>query len=769
MAALFAPILRTTQPAFAASRDTLTVYYTLPQVASLEDVTHIEVKVNLQDTNSNVVNSATGILSLEKTENSFTINAASLKGGCWKAGKLYKIQARLVIKTNSSKTVSEWSNVMITKAITPPQVKILNGETSDSAINEISAVYSETETMPTFYGEVKFTAGELEYLNTYQFDLYKDGKLVESSGAIQYNGSSEALPQYRFKQQLIRYETYSVTFSIVSNNGYTSICSYDFEVISSTSGELDNLSITVDSTSFACIENAMVQVRLTSKEDQSIVGNYVIIRSDEDSNYQIWDDMIYLTYNDKQLNDELVFTDYFIDCGKRYKYAVQRQQSNNARSEMLLPQDTSPHFVNFEYSYLCGDGKQIKLSFNNSVDSFKHTQLVGKLDTLGSVYPTIAYNGYAYYAEFPLSGLISAYMDEENLFMDKDFDSLSIGPTPSTVKIEREFRHKVETFLNDKKYKLFKTPTEANKNIIVGLIGATLSPEKSLNRMIYSFSTTAYEVAENNLTNLKELGILSAGEWQDLSTLDTQVSFGQVNGSFNGKDKNNLIDTIRTDQETIVNNDYKYKVKSLRTLKIANNTSSPDVIVVEINGISINIARGKEYILTGLENNNITSIYIISPKNVEVLLDYTVDRYLEKITTPIIQTKYIERDWGQINHAATGVENQSIADMIIADTVARAADTYNNGEALTAIDKNNYATSDGKIKITIEGIETIGFENAEGALLKIGDQNVYIGSTSQYRLQPIKDKINEIILVEDKPMLINYKVRLMRQIIQGGN
>lgn len=768
MAALFAPILRTTQPAFAASKDTLIVYYTLPQVASLEDVTHIEVKVNLQDTNSNVVDNATGILSLDKTKDSFTINATSLKGKCWKAGKLYKIQARLATITESSKTVSEWSNIMITKAITPPRIKILNGETSDSTINEISAIYSETETMPTFYGEVKFTAGELEYLNTYQFDLYKDDKLLESSGPIQYNGSSEALPQYRFKQQLIRYETYSVIFSIVSNNGYTSICSYDFEVISSTTGTIDNLSINVDSTSFACVENAMIQIRLTSKEGQKIIGNYVIIRSDEDSNYQIWDDMIYLTYDGtKILTDELVFTDYFIDCGKRYKYAVQRQQSNSARSEMLLPQDTSSHFVNFEYSYLCGDGKQIKLNFNNNVDSFKHTQLAGKLDTLGSVYPTIAYNGYAYYAEFPLSGLISAYMDEENLFMEKDFDSLSIGPTPSTVKIEREFRYKVETFLNDKKYKLFKTPTEANKNIIVGLIGATLSPEKSLNRMICSFSTTAYEVAENNLTNLKELNILSAGEWQDLSTLDIQVSFGQIVGSFDSN--KNLFDIIRDQQEVAIYNDYKYKIKSLRQLKITNNTNSSDVVVVEINGINVNIASGKEYILTGLENNNISSVYIKSPENIEIALDYTVNRYLEKITTPIIQTKYIERDWGQINHAATGIENQSITDMIVADIIARAADTYNNGEALTKIDKNNYTTSDSKIKITIEGIETINFQNAEGVLLKIGDQNIYIGDTSQYRLQPIKDKISEIILVEDKPMLINYKVRLLRQIIQGGN
>jgi hypothetical protein len=73
------------------------------------------------------------------------------------------------------------------------------------------------------------------------------------------------------------------------------------------------------------------------------------------------------------VTDELVFTDYYIECGKRYKYAVQRKQTNNARSELLLPQDPSPHWVNFEYSYLCGQGTQIKLNFNGELSSFKHT------------------------------------------------------------------------------------------------------------------------------------------------------------------------------------------------------------------------------------------------------------------------------------------------------------------------------------------------------------------------------------------------------------
>lgn len=759
MAVLFAPILRTTQPAFAASQDALTVYYTLPQAASLTDITNIEVKVNTQDTNTNVVNNTTGVLSISATAGSFSINKGTLKAGHWAAGKLYKIQARLV---NTSGQKSEWSNVMITKAITLPQVKILNGEITMSDPNEISATHSETVTMPTFYGEATFAAGESEYLDTYRFDLWYEGEVVETSGNIQYNSSTNAAPQYRFRKQFAIYDEHSVTFSIVSNNGYEATSKpYVFEVISTTSGQITNLAVTVDSTSIACIENAMIQVRLTSTEELN--GNYVIVRSDEDTNYQVWDDVAYLTYVGKELTDELVFTDYYIECGKQYKYAVQRKQTNNSRSELLLPQDPSPHWVNFEYSYLCGRGTQIKLNFNGELSSFKHTQLAGKMDTLGSTYPTIAYNGHAYYAEFPLSALVSAYMDEENLFMEKDFETLSTNPTAESVRIERKFRHKVETFLNDKQYKLFKTPTEADKNIIVALTGATLSPQQSLNRMIYSFSTNAYEVAENTLPNLKTLGILKSGEWQDISGIEAQAERGQIAGTFDPSVE--LFDIIRQQQETEIDG-YKYRVTALRTLKLANNADTPDVVTFLINGNEINVASGKEYTLAGLQTSGITSIKLKSTAT--ILLDYSVEKVLEEVREATVYTRYIDRDWGQINHVAGGGENQDVIEMIVADTMIRAAKTYNNDVALTKQDDGSYITSDGKMSFTLDGIETISLQNAEGAVLEIDGNGVYVGSTSQYRLQPIEDKLTTIILVNDKPMLINYKVRLVRR-IQGGN
>ena len=107
--------------------------------------------------------------------------------------------------------------------------------------------------------------------------------------------------------------------------------------------------------------------------------------------------------------------------------------------------------------------------------------------------------------------------------------------------------------------------------------------------------------------------------------------------------------------------------------------------------------------------------------------------------------------------------------MIAADAMRRAADTYNNGVALTKQSDGSYVTADGKMSFAVDGIETIGLQNAEGVVLEVDGSSVYIGSTAQYRLQPIEDKLSEIVLVNDKPLLINYKIRLVRRIVQGGN
>ena len=115
-----------------------------------------------------------------------------------------------------------------------------------------------------------------------------------------------------------------------------------------------------------------------------------------------------------------------------------------------------------------------------------------------------------------------------------------------------------------------------------------------------------------------------------------------------------LFDKIREQQETEING-YKYKVTALRTLSLANDADTSDVVTFLLNGNEINIAKGRVYTIAGLEDSGITSIKLKSTAKIQ--LDYSVERILEEIREAVIRTQYIDRDWGQINHVAGSGEN----------------------------------------------------------------------------------------------------------------
>jgi hypothetical protein len=83
--------------------------------------------------------------------------------------------------------------------------------------------------------------------------------------------------------------------------------------------------------------------------------------------------------------------------------------------------------------------------------------------------------------------------------------------TDNNFFMEKVFRDKVEEFLNDGGYKLYKSATEGN--IIVTLMNVSLKPVESLGRMLFEFSATAYEVLEFNLDNLNEYGLIEIGDF----------------------------------------------------------------------------------------------------------------------------------------------------------------------------------------------------------------------------------------------------------------
>lgn len=75
---------------------------------------------------------------------------------------------------------------------------------------------------------------------------------------------------------------------------------------------------------------------------------------------------------------------------------------------------------------------------------------------------------------------------------------------------EREFRKLVFDFLYSNNVKLFRSTQEGN--ILIQLTGLTFEPVEGIGRLVYSFSATAIQIDEDNITNYKKYKILEEDE-----------------------------------------------------------------------------------------------------------------------------------------------------------------------------------------------------------------------------------------------------------------
>lgn len=606
---IYPPTLQSTQPAFLATTPDYEIKYTLQKVTSAETIKHIQIRVVEQRSNSSIVNTSkypdniiykNVDLTKEASPYGIKILTSDLRKP-WSPGVCYKIQLRFG-STNfpsdlsafaawkkeqiNNQTFSEWSTVMVIKAIAQPEVYIENAGTLRTDV--IASKQTEASLTPLFVGDYIDNASE-EPLEKYKFDLYDEtGKtLIESSDWIQAVSGKNC--SYRFKTMLTNNESYRVYFSIVTRNGYETRTYYDFQAIKVYLESLTDVSIRVDDADVFCRENGCMRIYLTAKSP--LTGCYVLTRTSEESNYQVYEDLKYFNYFEEEFSDTLLYIDYIIESGIKYKYAFQYQNSQGLRSAPLQEEGmTVPsRSVDFEYSYIYRDGVQLRLKFNQKLSSFKHTTLASKQDTLGDQFPHLSKNGYAYYAEFPISGLISFQMDEDQTFFTLKTDgyyynnelvipadkfsvstatrgdesipsylSIDSNITDNNIFIERKFREKAEQFLNDFTYKLYKSPTEGN--IVIGLINMSMTPNASLGRMIFEFSATAYEVLENTIDDLNEVGIIDVGTFNNEVSTEIQTSFGQVDGIYLGCPEGNDIYNLIKQQEEIAVGDGRYKL-----------------------------------------------------------------------------------------------------------------------------------------------------------------------------------------------------------------
>lgn len=729
---IYPPIVESYMPAFQAGSSAARIYFSLSKYNSSTDFSSVHASVVKQDTGMSVVNStsdsngkyrATGIILnltpvkvldednlyyIEIENEDLKSQYGSFSG--WIPGWIYKVQIRLSTINYSPSSglgqaawlnayaseFSEWSTVCTLKATgkIDYEIPILNIDTrntnskANKNINKVLYL-STLELFGHFYRE----EDPSELIKYYEFILYDENdKILEETGKVytnQYQDNDSF--NYIFKTELIDQKSYKLAFIFETINEYiggfykTEEKDNRFSfVVSQTiidrinceikTAEHDPEGILKNITSVHQEEEeGRIGLKLFSTETTPFNGNICIRRSDSKSNFQLWTDIKKLSIKNKDINDYDLFYDYTIESGIWYKYGVQLVDNDGNRGILV---QTQPVMRNFEYSFLLGkDNVQLKLMFDNTMESYNYQISDAVSETIGGKYPVITRNAATRYRTFPINGLISFWMDENKIFCDKKViyeyeDIINLYNNYNIANniiqydyiFEREFRERVLSFLQDGELKLFKSPTEGN--IIVRLTDVNCSPDQSLNRMIYSFSATAYEMAESNMENYLKYNFYETGDYEsDFSTYETKL--GQLVMNF--PVGTNIIKEIYNKYDGQGNNfgGYTKSLKSIHHLKITfedeplrtQNAAGATIIgnTFSVNNKLFSVYdQNREYEfddrLIYTTNNNI-SFLGDSEGNVNTI-KATVD-FLYDITTEIYKEKQIQAEefdlgWGQL-------------------------------------------------------------------------------------------------------------------------
>lgn len=256
------------------------------------------------------------------------------------------------------------------------------------------------------------------------------------------------------------------------------------------------------------------------------IDGMAIRRSSNRDNFSNWEDIkvVENIQNVVDQNNEYSFKDRMIESGIWYMYAIQ-PMSGIERGSLFK---SVKRAVIYDSAFLLGEnGRQLNLKYDTTISSFKRTIKETRVETIGSKYPFVTRNANVDYKEFPISGLITHFMDESeefapraNMFVDDEYSEQSFDLSPdyealyrayglnnyNNTTLEREFRNKVYDFLMDGKPKLFKSPKEGN--ILVRLLDVNLTPKQEVNGgMIYNFSCTAVEIDSATIENIEKYNI----------------------------------------------------------------------------------------------------------------------------------------------------------------------------------------------------------------------------------------------------------------------
>ena len=529
---IYAPTVNSYEPAFNYE-GTCRVYFVLSDYNIRSDVQYVHASVVKASTNHNVVNTARN-----SSDKVFTnagiilnlkINGADEKQGLyyteissdyiydnkagWDKGSIYRIQLRLTkeecpggdaaaqtawLNANANE-FSEWSTTITTKAIGNDSVDIpiLSKSPLTSSSLDIIGTYTNTD--------------ETEKMYSARITLCDNANTVLEDSGILYKDSFDTTSRfsYSFKTNLDK-ATYKIKVTITTQNKHTYVKDYTIQADPHESEFLGDIYLSTVPLMRGYEEDEgciILQVRSNNVAD-TYQGTLRIRRASDKDGFFKWEDIHEIQCQEAtKIIDIDDFTDLTVESGVYYKYGLQEitkdSEGRIIRSKLKVMDEVQRVF---EYSFLLGaGGRQLKLKYDNTINNFQKTYSDVITPTIGGKYPFVTRVGSADYYSFQINGKISFSMDENNLFIDKDFLH---GYTKNTAisqydyTYEREFRNQVYAFLTDAKPKLFKSPTEGN--ILVRISNVSLTPEAGLSRLIYNFSATATEIDEASLEKYKK-------------------------------------------------------------------------------------------------------------------------------------------------------------------------------------------------------------------------------------------------------------------------
>lgn len=539
---LYPPVVETYMPAFLVDSENeeeniCKLYFSISSYNTIDDIKNAQITVRDQDTNLSVLDNIkyptevmlTNILIDENIKTDYKYYVKILKtdiSGGFEINKYYKVQIRFtnVEASNVSLTTpqaidgwlntnlnnfSEWSSVCLVRGISQPQLTVQGF--SDDETKKINWNIANTK----INGKITFKdSSETEILKSYRIKIYNeatDQLLTDSDILYSNNFNSVNSFEYILKYAFSAGTTYKMVIDYTTQNLYSSSKIFLFQVIQQSALTLD-----IILTGERDPENGRMILRIKKNEQNSkYTGTMVIRRSSSETNFTIWEDMCFKTFENVSLID-FTWTDYTIKSGVFYNYAVQGIENNGDRG--IMTKFIDPAMVVFEHMYLVNKDRQLKIAFNPSVSSFKKIYNESKVETIGGQYPFIRRNANVNYAQFPISGVISIEMDEDNLFTSREelfgksldfydqFNQDNEITRATDIVYEKAFRDKVLEFLYANDVKIFKSPTEGN--FLVKLMDISISPFGPTGRRIWSFSATATEIDDFTIDKCKEYGII---------------------------------------------------------------------------------------------------------------------------------------------------------------------------------------------------------------------------------------------------------------------